>query len=317
MDIQHSPSKTTQNRTIKKVYDVAIIGAGPAGHAAALWLARFLHDIVVIDSGDPRNWQTRSIHGFLGLPNIQPAELHKISRQQCIDYGVSFIDTHVESTLRSSESANFQLINHDHADIFAKRILLAVGLRDNWPKIPGLERCYGSTIHTCPFCDGYEARNSRIAVIGSGHKAATVATTLRSWSPTVIICTNGQPTDMNQDSLTALTDLNVPIFTEQIQFLQARYRTLHHITFAKTTDIPCDHIFIALGQHPPDGPVNTLGCQCDNTGRVIVDSHFQTTIPGVYAAGDITPGLQLAMRAASQGIDAAVAIHRSLIIQRK
>src|SRR5690606_36063738 len=146
-----------------------------------------------------------------------------------------------------------------------------------------------STIHTCPFCDGYEARDSRIAVIGSGPKAASVATTLRFWTSQVTIFTHGEPVAMSQDLVADLTKRGIPIITEPIQFLQARYRTLHHIALEKAEDVPCDHIFIALGQHLPDGLVNILGCQCDDTGRIIVDSDFQTTITGVFAAGDITP----------------------------
>lgn len=292
--------------------DVAIIGGGPAGLSAALWLGRFLYKVIVIDAGDPRNWQTRGIHGFLGHKSIQPAELRQLARQQCQEYDIHFIDDHVEFARHCPDNNSFQLTSRAHPDISARRLLITTGVRDNWPHIPGLERCYGTSIHTCPFCDGYEARNSRIAVLGTGSRAASVATTLRSWTRTVTICTNGQPAEIPRDQLENLSRLDVTILTAPILFLQARFRDLHHIVFEHGKEIPCDHIFIALGQKAANNPGQTLGCECDDSGRILVDATFQTSVPGVFAAGDITPGLQLAVRAASQGLDAAVAIHRSL-----
>ncbi|MBA2664310.1 MAG: NAD(P)/FAD-dependent oxidoreductase [Bradymonadaceae bacterium] len=294
-------------------YEVAIVGAGPAGLSAGQWLARFLHDVVLIDSGDPRNWATQGIHGMLGHANIRPAELRRRGREECRSYGVELIDDHVDHARRRQELDLFELKTRDGRTIEAKRVLIAIGVQDNWPSIPGLERCYGTTVHTCPHCDGYEARDSPTAVLGSGPKAASVAIALAVWTRELFICTHGERPHFGDPLSERLEMLGIRVITEPILFLEARLRYLHHIDFESGRNLACEHIFIAMGQHPPDDIGEQLGCHREDVGLITIDEHHQTSVPHVFAAGDITPGLQLASRAACHGVEAAIAIHRSLI----
>src|SRR5205823_5184447 len=125
------------------VYDVAIVGGGPAGLSAAIFSSRYLHRTVVIDSGDPRNWETRGVNGFLGLPRIAPAELRGRGRDECRRYGVTLLDTTV-LTISKHENEQFIISLTGGDQITSRRLLLAYGLRDVWPEIPGLARVYGS-----------------------------------------------------------------------------------------------------------------------------------------------------------------------------
>ncbi len=150
-------------------YDVAIIGGGPAGLSAAIWLARYLRRVVVIDSGDPRNWETRGIHGYLGFEGITPAELRGRGREECRKFGATLIDA-TASRIDHVDNDLFSVALESGGSVSAARILLAIGIRDVWPDVPGLDRCYGATAHVCPDCDGYEARGKKTVVIAKRAK---------------------------------------------------------------------------------------------------------------------------------------------------
>src|SRR3954464_15324212 len=128
---------TTERRS-----EIAIVGGGPAGLSAAIWSARYLHKVALVDSGDPRNWETRGINGFLGLPGIRPAELRETGRQECRAYGVVLIAA-IVARVWSEADERFVLELEEEIQISARRLLLAIGLRDVWPEIPGLQHVYG------------------------------------------------------------------------------------------------------------------------------------------------------------------------------
>ena len=124
------------------LYDVAVIGGGPAGLTAAIFLARYLHSVVLVDSGDPRNWETRGINGFLGLPRIRPPELRARGRDECRSYGVDLVDDIVIVADRPGDGT-FQLKLASGDMVGARRVLIAIGIRDIWPEVPGLEHTFG------------------------------------------------------------------------------------------------------------------------------------------------------------------------------
>jgi len=146
-------------------YDVAIVGGGPAGLSAAIWLARYLHKVVLVDSGDPRNWETRAINGYLGHLGIRSPELRAIGREEGAKFGVDYVGGIVDEAINETGEL-FSIRLREGTVIEAHRILLAIGIKDVWPDIPGLERCYGETIHVCPDCDGYETRDKKTVVVG-------------------------------------------------------------------------------------------------------------------------------------------------------
>jgi thioredoxin reductase len=198
-------------------YDVAIVGGGPAGLAAGLWSARYLHRAVVIDSGDPRNWETRGINGYLGLARITPAELRGTARDECRKYGATLLDGVVLSIEQDAED-HFDLSIEGGTRIHARRLLLAYGLRDVWPEIPGMARVYGANAHVCPDCDGYESRGKKVVVIGSGRRAVGMALNLTTWTDQIIICTNGKPAEIDEPEYCQKLDaLNIPVLTSAVK----------------------------------------------------------------------------------------------------
>ena len=293
--------------------DVAIIGGGPAGLSAAIWLARYLHAVVVVDSGDPRNWETRSINGFLGLPGLCPPELRGRGREEARALGATLVDDEcVDICAHGAENFEVSLLAGEK--IFARRIVLAIGVRDVWPDIPGLEHVYGVNAHVCPDCDGSDCRGKKVVVIGKGRRAVGLALNLTTWTSEIIICTNGTPADFDRGEYCQKLDaLNIPVIEAKIRRITTSGSKLQSLEFEDGMQLDADKIFFALGQYPADDLGSKLGCARDEGGHVIVDDHYHTSVPNVFAAGDIVPGPQLAIAAAGDGAIAALAIHKSLV----
>jgi thioredoxin reductase len=293
-------------------YDIAVIGGGPAGLAAALWLARYLHTVVVVDSGDPRNWETRGINGYLGHQGIRSPELRAIGREECASFGVSFVNGIVDrATNETGELFAVQL--RDGIVIEARRVLLAIGIKDYWPDIPGLERCYGETVHVCADCDGYETRDKKTIVVGTGRKAVGMALALTTWTRAIVICTNGEKPNMEQALLDQLKVLNIPVLDAPIECVKSKAGEISGVDLVGGMALDCERLYIAIGQYPADDLGAQLGCKRDEMGRLVIDERNHTSVLNVFAAGDIAPGPQLAIVAAASGAVAAMAIHSSLV----
>ena len=295
------------------MYDVAIVGGGPAGLSASIWLARYLHRVVLVDSGDPRNWETRGVNGFLGHPEIRPAQLRGMGRDEARKHDVELVDAACD-TVACLDEERFALTLANGATIDARRLLLAIGLKDVWPDVPGLERVFGSNAHVCPDCDGYECVGKKVVVIGSGRKAVGMALNLSTWTSDIIICTNGEPANLDlPEYCDKLDALNIPVIEFPISCVDHSGSRVHSLTFESGMALDTDKIFFAIGQYPADDLGATLGCERDAGGHIIVDDSYHTSVRNCFAAGDIVPGPQLAIAAASDGAIAALAIHKSLV----
>jgi thioredoxin reductase (NADPH) len=299
----------------RELQDVAIVGGGPAGLSAGIWLARYLHSVVLIDSGDPRNWATRGVNGFLGLPRIRPPELRELGRVECRRYGVNLVDAIVDK-VRQVGDEHFVLDLEGGDRYEARRLVLAIGLRDDWPDIPGLDHVFGANAHVCPDCDGFECRDKKTVVVGTGRKAVGLALNLTTWTRDVIICTNGEPANFARDEYCQKLDaLNIPVMTDRITRIRSedRSREIYSLELDTGMCLDADKLFFTFGQHAADDLGVQLGCERDDDGQIIVDEHYHTSVRNVFAAGDIIPGPQLAIAAASDGAMAALAIHKSLV----
>ena len=300
------------------LHDVAIVGGGPAGLSAGIWLARYIHAVVLLDSGDPRNWETRRVNGFLGLPQIRPPQLRQLGREECRRYGVTLVDAIVDR-VRQVDDEHFVLDLEGGARYEARRLLLAIGLRDNWPDIPGLAHVYGANAHVCPDCDGYECRGKKTVVVGTGRKAVGLALNLATWTDDVIICTNGEPPALDRPEYCQKLDaLNIPVLTERVaRIATGAKREIYSVELDNGMCLDADKLFFAFGQHAADDLGVQLGCERDEDGQIVIDGRYHTSVRNVFAAGDIVPGPQLAIAAASDGAMAALAIHKSLVPEER
>lgn len=293
-------------------YDVAIVGGGPAGLTAAMWLGRYLHRVVLVDSGDPRNWQTRGINGYLGLPAVTPAALRGAGRAEARRWGAELIDGCADTITRTADGL-FRVTLESNAVYEAKRVLLAFGVKDIWPEIPGLERIYGATAYHCPDCDGHETRGKKTAVVGVGRRAVGLALALSTWTRELVICTNGHDPELTDELMAQLDALNIPVLTSRIVCAQHTDRILHALELEDGMVLDCERLFFQMGHYPADDLAQRLGCARNDEGCVVIDEHHHTSVEHVYAAGDLVPGTQIALGAAAGGARAAIAMHHSLL----
>ncbi|MBK5188177.1 MAG: NAD(P)/FAD-dependent oxidoreductase [Gemmatimonadaceae bacterium] len=294
------------------LYDVAIVGGGPAGLTAAMWLGRYLRKVVLVDSGDPRNWQTRGVNGYLGLPDVTPAALRGAGRDEARRWDAELIDGCVES-VTTVDDEHFRVALESGSAIDARRVLLAFGVRDIWPDIPGLEHIYGATAYHCPDCDGHEARGKKTVVVGVGRKAVGLALALATWTRELVICTNGHEPALDDALMAQLDALNIPVLTSRVRKAVHTDRALHALELEDGMLLDCERLFFSIGHFPADDLAQRLGCERNDEGCVVIDEHFHTSVPNVYAAGDLVPGTQIALAAAAGGAKAAIAIHHSLL----
>ena len=294
------------------VYDVAIVGGGPAGLTAAMWLGRYLRRVVLVDSGDPRNWQTRGVNGYLGLPDVTPAALRGAGRDEARRWGAELIDGCVETIARTGDE-HFRLVLESGATLESRRLLLAFGVKDIWPDIPGLERIYGATAYHCPDCDGHETRGKKTVVVGVGRKAVGLALALATWTRELVICTNGHDPELTDALLAQLDALNIPVLTTPVRCALHKDRALQALELADGMSLDCDRLFFSIGRYAADDLAQRLGCERNDEGSIAIDEHHHTSVENVYAAGDLVPGTQIALAAAAGGARAAIAIHHSLL----
>ena len=297
------------------LYDAIVVGGGPAGLSAGLWLARYHRRVRVIDANDPRNMPTWAVHGYLGLEDPAPTELRRIGREQATRAGAETEAGYVQSIEGSKDS--FRVTLSDQRVLSARRVLLCTGLKDIIPEIPGLGDFYGSSIWHCPDCDGPSVVDKRVGVIGWGEGTAKLCLYLLTWTEHLTVLTHSQPHGMNSEALAALAKWKIPIRQEAIERLEGEDGCVRRAVFHDGSAEEFDAMFFHIACGPGSTLAADLGCETDvdhmMEGVLQVDGEFETTVPGVYAAGDLVPGSRLAIRAASEGLRAALGIHKSLI----
>jgi thioredoxin reductase len=298
--------------------DVVIVGGGPAGLSCALWLARYRRSVCVLDTGDPRNRPAWAVHGFPGIPDPPPLELRARIRAQAVEAGA--IHRVAEVVRVDGEKDSFEVATGDGSSLHARRVVLAYGLRDFVPDLPGIGEFYGHSVYHCPDCDGPAVRDQAVGVIGSDRHAASLALYLLTWTPHVTLLTNAAELDIQPDALDTLTVNGVRIDRRPITALRGDRGVLKEVTFAGSNDaaggtaeVEMNAMFFHLGAEPRCSFADDRGCAIDEHGFVEVDRGQQTSVHGVYAAGDIAGHPHLASSAAAEGIRAALAIHRSLL----
>jgi thioredoxin reductase len=306
---------------VADLYDCIIIGAGPAGLSASLFLARYLRRTLTFHHNSPRNQYAHGIHGLLGHDGIPPAELLARGRDEVTAYGGLIVEACVTRVERVS-AERFRVFTGTEGTepraFESRRLLLATGLRDLTPDCPGFREFYGSSVHHCPDCDGYEVKDKRVAVLAHDKNAAAFTAKLLTWTTQLTLLTDHR--EISQQDHDRLAKLNVAVRTERVVGLEGDKASgqLHHVVFADADPLACDALFFNLGTELATNFHETLGCRLDQEcGLVWVDDTQQTSVSGVYAAGDITPQSQLAVVAAAEGAMAAIQIHRSLVPEER
>ena len=296
-------------------FDVVIVGGGPAGLQAALTLGRARKRVLLCDAGPRRNAAAVHMHNFLTRDGTPPAELRALAREQLASYPSVSFGTSPITSITGARGA-FQVHTADGV-IDARRILLATGMVDEPPPIEGLRALWGSSIVQCPYCHGWEVQDRRwgyLALPGATAHAVPFTTMLRGWSRDVTLFT-GAAVDLPAEGRAQLAAAGVKVETAAITRVLGQDGQLTAVELADGRPIACDVLF----SHPPQRQVDLvrgLGLALDGEGFVRVEPlRCETSVPGIYAAGDLTTRGQAAILAAAAGMLAAAALNTELTMQ--
>ena len=290
--------------------DAVVVGGGPAGLAAALWLGRYRRSVVVVDSQDYRSGRVEHSHGYLGRDPQTPVELLARGRSELLAYPTAdVVPSYVESVVRR-EDGLFEVTLRD-GSLFAHRVVLATGVRDVFPEVAGFDEHYGASVFHCPACDGYEARDRDVVAIGWDVRLVGFAATLLNWASSVTVVTDGRRFEGDEACRTTMAEHEIELVEQGVAELIGTRGRLEHVQLTDGRRLPASMVFFSLDHVPQVGLAETLGCALDDEGYVLVDEKGETSVPGVYAAGDLTPGLQLVQVAAASGVVAGVGAAQS------
>jgi len=294
------------------MYDVIIIGGGFAGLAAATQLGRARRRVLVLDTGKPRNRFAAHSHGFLSRDGAAPGELLAEARRQLATYGTVEV-RNAEAIAASGEHEGFSIELASHQQLAARRLIIAHGVTDDTSGIPGMAECWGKTVLHCPYCHGYEVADRRLGLMLRDGDILDRARFFREWTSDLTLFSNGAPVDPIVRA--ALVDMRVKLVEEALVRFDHRAGALQSVvTTAGST--PLDAIFV----HAPIRLASNLGIQlgCETKAGMagdffLVDHLQQTSIPGVYAAGDAARPMHNISFAVADGAGAGVFAHQSLV----
>ena len=292
-------------------HDAVVVGGGPAGLSAATWLARHRRRVALVDGGERRNrWVVRT-HGYLGLDPVDPAELVARARAGFLAYPTAELCEGDATAAESRPDGTFGL-RTTAGDLVARRLVLATGVEDSFPEVDGFFEHYGASVFHCPTCDGYEARDRRVVAFGWSEHVAGFALGLLDWAADVTVVTDGTTFEGDAACRAALDRHGISVLEDDAVELLGRRGALEGVRLRGGATVPCERAFFSIAHRPRTELASFLGCALTGEGCILVDADQQTTVPGVYAAGDVVPGLQIVQVAAAQGAVAGVRCALSL-----
>jgi thioredoxin reductase len=287
--------------------DVAVVGGGPAGLAAAAWIGRYRRSVVVLDSGDYRSAMVERSHGYLGRDPQRPSELLEVGRREVLAYPTASIRAAEVHKIEQRPDGLFAVDD----DLLAHRVVLALGVQDAKPAVEGFDEHYGASVFHCPACDGYEARDRDVVTLGWDPHLVGFTATLQNWARSVTVVTNGVRFRGDDACRATLADHDVELIEQDAVRLLGARGALEGLELRSGRVLPTTLVFFSVAHEPRVDLALALGCALDDEGYVAVEEHGRTTVDGVYAAGDLTPGLQLVSVAAASGVVAGVACAHS------
>jgi thioredoxin reductase len=292
------------------MFDVIVVGAGPAGLSAALILGRCRRRVLVCDTGRPRNAASGGLHGFLSRDGIKPTELLRVGREQLRPYDTVELRD-VEVTDADCREGGFEVTLKDGSRLACRMLLLATGVVDRVPPVPGVEGLYGRSVFHCPYCDAWEVRDQPLAAYGRKQAGVNLALELTVWSGDVVLCTDGAR--LPAEGRERLGRHGIPVREEKIAALEGDDGVLRRVVFAGGPPLPRRALFFSTGYEQRSDLAARLGCDFTRRGAVQAGKFEATNVPRLFVAGDASRDVQLAVVAAAEGAKAAFAINSALL----
>jgi len=292
-------------------WDVVIVGGGPAGLSAGLVLGRACRRVLICDSGTPRSWASKSQHAFLTRDGTPPGRFRELARAELRRYRrVAFRRTEIRSA-RRTRTGGFSLVTDGGTRISCRKLLIATGVFDRLPPIPGAGALFGKGVFQCPYCDGWEFRGQPVAAYGKGGRGYEMARALTAWTRDIVLCSDGKAT-LSRGHRNELRANGIQVREVRIAGLEARRGALRAIEFRDGTTLPRRALFFDTPVTGQSRLAESLGCEFNRRGGVKCGRYEATNVPGVFVAGNIIKDVQLAIVAAAEGARAAFGINRAL-----
>ena len=299
--------------TTSERFDVLIVGGGPAGLSAALYLARACRTVAVFDCRRPgRSDWAQTNHNFLGFPDgVTAVELTNRGRVQAEGFGARVLDAEVVRLWQ--DDAGFVAQTRDRV-FHGRAVILAPGVRDRWVEFPGWEEFVGKTMHWCIVCDGYEMRGKRVVVVGNDDDAAEEAIQMLAFAETVTLITNSGALGLTRETVARLDAQGIRLVVGRIAGARAKEPGVFgSLLLDGDEEIPLDHLFSVQGAEPLNALARSLGAAIDAKGYVDTDGDGRTSVPGLFAAGDVTRrNFHQISAAVHEGAAAACAVNYEL-----
>jgi thioredoxin reductase len=293
------------------IWDVIIVGAGPAGSAAAMVLARSRRKVLVLDDGHPRNMRSEGIHNYLTRDGMLPADFRRIAHKELEQYGVKIILAHA-SQARALDKHGFQVKDANGNSYLSRRLLIATGVTDNIPDIPGMKEMWGRGVYHCPFCDGWGLADQIVGLYAQRFNGYGMALALRQLTDNVILFTDGARY-LKTKQREFLAARGIRVEAGKIARLTCEKDKITCVTLTDDGSIGCNVVFTYHGSSFNNDLLVQMGGRCNSRGAVITNRQQQCSIPGAYVAGDVAYDMQMVTVAAAEGVKAAVSIHNDLL----
>ncbi len=295
----------------KSSCDVAVVGGGAAGLSAALVLSRAGRRVVVVDAGRPRNAPAARMHGYLSRDGMAPADLLSAGRAEVVGYGGEIVPATVEALVRDGHDG-FWVILADGRRLRARRLLVTTGLRDELPDVVGLAERWGHDVLHCPYCHGHEVRDQQLGVVGGTPGAVRYAQVVRQWTHDLVYFT--PPGLLTASERAGLVARAIGIVEGSIdQLVVDGDDRLRGVQMSDGCVVPRDALFVPPRFVAHSEPLVALGCEVDGDGWVTTDATGLTSVPGVWAAGNVVDPRAQVITAAGDGSAAAIALHGDLV----
>lgn len=290
--------------------DVLVIGGGAAGLSAALVLSRALRRVVVVDAGTPRNGPAAQMHGFLSRDGTAPSRLLAMGREELAGYGCRVVPGRVID-VEQVEPLGFRVRLADGTRLTARRLLLATGLRDEIPDVPGLRERWGRDVLHCPYCHGYEVRDQPIAVLGGSPEAVAHALLIRQWSADLALLPHTDA--LSADQREPLAAVGVAVVDGVVSRITVVDDVLRGVQLEDGRAVPLAAVFVRPRFVPNADLLSGIGCAVDDGGWPETDQTGRTTVAGVWVAGNLANPRAQVITAAGEGSAAAIAVNADLV----